>query len=314
MLSALPLLAALLLQNPAPQAPATRGEQPLAPSASYVPNRGFDTTAGKFVDFESMVADLTAADVVFVGEQHDDANTHRLELAILEGMLRRRSKPVLSLEMFERDVQPAVDGYLSDRLKEPEFLKTSRPWPAYMTAYRGMVELARAHGWTVVAANVPRPIASSVAKSGKEAVAALSPADRGFVARDLECPTDSYFDRFAETMTGHPAGEQTAEQQRATTERYYWAQCVKDETMAESIAAAATRASSNDSGWKAGPVVHYNGAFHSDFSQGTAERVLRRLPGKRSVVVSMLPVADLDTLTPGTEDLKRARYLVYTVK
>ena len=312
MSSALPLLAVLLLQTPAAQGPATAAEQSTA--ASYVPNRVFDTTAGKFVDFESMLADLTSADVVFVGEQHDDANTHRLELAILEGLLRRRIRPVLSLEMFERDVQPALDGYLSDRLTEAEFMKTSRPWPSYPSAYRGMVELARAHGWTVVAANVPRPIASSVAKSGKEALATLSPADGGFVARDLECPLDSYFDRFAETMTGHPAGDQTPEQQRAMTERYYWSQCVKDETMAESIAAAATKGASNGSGSKAGPVVHYNGAFHSDFSQGTAERVIRRMPGKKSIVVSMLPVSDLDALAPGAEDLKRARYLVYTVK
>ncbi len=43
-------------------------------------------------------------------------------------------------------------------------------------------------------------------------------------------------------------------------------------------------------------VVHVNGAFHSDFGQGTAARAKRRLPGKRIVVVSVLPVDDLDTL------------------
>jgi hypothetical protein len=42
-------------------------------------------------------------------------------------------------------------------------------------------------------------------------------------------------------------------------------------------------------------VVHFNGAFHSDYTQGTAERVKRRLPGKRVVVVSILPQ---DTLGP----------------
>ena len=119
MLSTLPLLLGLLLQNPAAtQAP------------SYVPNRVFDTAAGKFVDFEVMVAELAATDVVFVGEQHDDANTHRLELAILEGLLRRRAKPVVSLEMFERDVQPTLDGYLAGRITEEELLKSARPCPS----------------------------------------------------------------------------------------------------------------------------------------------------------------------------------------
>jgi len=303
MLSILPLLLGLLLQNPAaPHAP------------SYVPNRVFDTAAGKFVDFEGMVAELAVTDVVFVGEQHDDANTHRLELAILEGLLRRRTKPVLSLEMFERDVQPTLDGYLAGRITEEELMRSARPWASYSTAYRGLVELAKAHGWAVSASNVPRPIASNVAKSGKEAVSALSDGDRGLVARELECPLDSYFDRFAETMGGHPAGTQTPEQQRAMTERYYWSQCVKDETMAESIASVVTKAASDPTASKPGPVVHYNGAFHSDFGQGTAERVMRRLPGKRSVILSMLPVSDLDRLAPTPEDLKRARYLVYTVR
>jgi uncharacterized iron-regulated protein len=91
-------------------------------------------------------------------------------------------------------------------------------------------------------------------------------------------------------------------------ERYYWSQCVKDETMAEAISAAVQRRTS------AGPVVHYNGAFHSDFRLGTAARVIRRLPGKRVVVISMLPVDDLDALTPSDEDHQRADYLVFTTK
>ena len=47
---------------------------------------------------------------------------------------------------------------------------------------------------------------------------------------------------------------------------------------------------------------------------GTVERTRRRLPGRRIVVISMLPVASLDGLSPSGEDLQRADYLVYTVK
>jgi uncharacterized iron-regulated protein len=65
---------------------------------------------------------------------------------------------------------------------------------------------------------------------------------------------------------------------------------------------------------KTGPVVHFTGSFHTDFGAGTAERTRRRLPGRRVTIVSMLPVADLDAIAPGGEDLKRGDYLVYTVK
>lgn len=274
---------------------------------SYVPQRVYDTQKKAWIDFEVMLADVAKADVIFVGEQHDDPNTHRLETAILDGLLRRSVSPVVSLEMFERDVQVNVNEYLAGKISEEEMLKGSRPWPRYATDYRGLVERARAKGWPVIAANVPRRLASLVAKTGKDAIGQLSPQDRTYVAADLQCPRDNYFDRFAGTMSGHPAGDMTPEQQSAMTERYYWSQCVKDETMAESIAAAAAARTSP------GPVVHYNGAFHSDFGLGTAERVRRRMIGKRTTVISMLPVKDLDAVTPEGEDLQRADYLVYTI-
>ncbi|HJR61241.1 MAG TPA: ChaN family lipoprotein [Vicinamibacterales bacterium] len=280
----------------------------LLQASGYVPERVYATGGRAFVDFEVMLADIAAADVVFVGEQHDDPNTHRLEAAILEGLQRRKVSPVVSLEMFERDVQGALDAYLAGRVGESETLKTARPWPRYATDYRPLVELARLHRWAVIAANVPRRLASAVAKGGKEAIDQLSEADRASAARELQCPLDDYFDRFAKSMASHPAPSQTAEDQRAMTERYYWSQCVKDETMAESIAAAVERRAAP------GPVVHYNGAFHSDFGLGTAERTRRRLPGRRIVTISVLPVESLDTLNPAGEDLRRADYLVFTLK
>jgi uncharacterized iron-regulated protein len=297
----------------------------LLQTAAYVPERVYDTAHKAFVDFEVMLASAAEADVIFVGEMHDDPNTHRLEAAILDGLQRRKKTPVVSLEMFERDVQGAIDAYLAGRFGEEEALKSARPWPRYATDYRPLVERAKAHGWPVIASNVPRRIAQAVAKSGREVIEQLPEADRAWVARDLECPLDTYFERFTKTMADHPAGKQTAEEQRAAMERYYWSQCVKDETMAEAIAAAVERQASKANGpalserteltrESKGPVVHYNGAFHSDFGLGTAERARRRLPGKRIVIISMLPVPDLDALRPEGEDLQRADYLVFTVK
>ena len=274
---------------------------------AYVPERVFDTRQGAFVDFEVMLAGISEVDVVFVGEMHDDPNTHLLEAAILDGLQRRKRSPVVSLEMFERDAQPMLDAYLVGRISEEEMLKGARPWPRYATDYRPLVERAKEARWPVIAANVPRSIAQKVAKGGKEAIGQLTEAERANTARDLECPLDPYFDRFAQSMSGHPAPNQSADETKAMAERYYWSQCVKDETMAEAIAAAVNRNTG-------GPVVHYNGAFHSDFGLGTAERVRRRLPGKRTVVISMLPVDDLDKLQPAGEDLKRADYLVYTYR
>jgi uncharacterized iron-regulated protein len=285
---------------------------------SYVPHRVFDTARGTFTDFEVMLADLARADVVFVGEQHDDPNTHRLELMLAQGLARRRSSVIVSLEMFERDVQPSLVEWLGGRMNDEAFLAGSRPWPRYNTDYRPIVEFAREKGWPVVAANVPRPLATEVSKSGLEVLRSRSDAEKAWFAADLKCPTDDdYFRRFTAAMGGHgttgAADDRTVAAERQTLERFYQAQCLKDETMAESIA----RASQHAAAAAASPlVIHYNGAFHSDFTLGTAERAIRRLPGKRVVVVTILPVGSdaLDSAAPTTEDRKRAGYLIYTVR
>jgi hypothetical protein len=204
----------------------------------------YDTHRREFIDFESMLSSLSNADVLFLGEQHDDPATHRLETATLEGLARRRGNIVLAMEMFERDVQPQLDSYLTGRTSEADFLATSRPWPRYATDYRPLVELARALKWPVVASDVPRRLASLVSRRGlKTVLDSISPADRAFAAHDLECPHDDYFARFAKTMSDMPShsGDSTKEsaaEKTATIERIYQAQCIKDETMGESVARA----------------------------------------------------------------------------
>jgi uncharacterized iron-regulated protein len=279
---------------------------------SYVPQKVYDTHHKRFIDFESMLADAGGADVLFLGEQHDDPATHRLEAATLEGLARRRGNVVLAMEMFERDAQPSLDGYLAGHLTEPDFLGRSRPWPRYATDYRPLVEFARAWKWPVIASDVPRRLASLVSRRGlKTIMDSISATDRAFAARDLQCPHDDYFARFAKTMADMPShsgdsSKESAVERAAMIERIYQAQCIKDETMGESVASAFAAAPPR------ALVVHVNGAFHSDFGLGTAERVKRRLPGKRVVVVSFVPVSDLDVVD-GRPQRTLADFIVFTL-
>jgi uncharacterized iron-regulated protein len=241
--------------------------------------------------YAEMIGRLARTDVVFFGEQHDDPETHRAEAAVLAGIGSMGRPVVLSLEMFERDVQPVLDDYLAGRISEADFLARSRPWPRYATDYRPLVELAKERGWPVVAANVPRPMASAVGRLGLAALDTLSPAERRYAAREIICPKDDYRARFMEQMQGHSAGSGPASSAgdtlpTAMAERFYLAQCVKDETMAESIVEARRRAP------RYAIVVHITGAFHSDFAQGTVERVARRESGWKRSVVAAVPARD----------------------
>jgi uncharacterized iron-regulated protein len=264
-------------------APAARGLRSAAPTAE---SRIYDVGAKRYISMTQLIDAVSDADVVFFGEQHDDPATHRAELAFLARLGAVRPGVVVSLEMFERDVQPLLDRYLTGGVTDSVFLANARPWPNYVKDYRPLVELARANGWPVVAANVPRRLASVVSHAGIAALDTLAAADRALVAADRSCPHDMYYDRFADAMSGHSAGGADADTAgaHAVIDRFYEAQCVKDETMAESIVRALDRAG------RGAVVVHYNGAFHSNSGLGTVARVARRRPQARTIVITAVPV------------------------
>jgi uncharacterized iron-regulated protein len=286
---------------------------PAARSTATAPTpaalRIYDTHAERFVAFEDFVRAIAKTDVVFFGEQHDDPATHSAEQAVLAALGARRGTVTVTLEMFERDVQPLLDQYLAGAISEKALLDGSRPWDRYTTDYRPMVELARVHGWPVIAANVPRRMASAVSRKGLAVLDTMNRSERRYAAVENLCPKDAYYAKFAETMTGHSAGggpptASDAAMMAKMTDLFYEAQCVKDETMGESIALAMQR-------FPGQLVYQVDGAFHSDGGLGTAERVRRRMPGAKTVVLTGVPVADLATADPAPHKA-RADYLLFT--
>ncbi|MFT5734490.1 MAG: putative iron-regulated protein [Planctomycetota bacterium] len=256
------------------------------------------TPAGASVTLADAADELAAADVVFLGEQHDNAVGHAVQLALTEALANLRGEIILSMEMFERDSQPTLDLYLAGALTEEEFKAATRLWPNYDDHYRGAVEMCRERGFSVLAANVYRPIASRVAREGLHA----SLGDP-WAAQSVHAPTDSeYFRRFRGVMGGHDG-----EVDDAVMNRVFAAQCVKDDTMAESISAALDATPDGDSRPQ---VIHWNGRFHSDFGLGTVERLKLRNPSLNIAVVSM--VERMPTLAePLTEEeLNQGHFII----
>jgi uncharacterized iron-regulated protein len=306
----LPLLSlstACATASSAPRAQPLPGTAPHAaavPAPGYTPHRVYDVAAGTFIDFETFAARAAAVDVVLFGEQHGHGPTHRMQLALLEG-LDRRGDAAVSMEMFERDVAHILAGYVANQVSHETFLAHTRPWSNYFPDYHPLVERARASGWPAIGANVPRALANRVAREGIATIDALDASARGHVAAELHCPADEYRARFFTEMRRHPSGppDETPESEEARLQRYYEAQCVKDETMAEAIVAAVAEGR---------PVVHFTGAFHSDYGDGIGARLLRRMPGVRMLSITTVPVANLDDADPA-DHLQRADYLLFTL-
>lgn len=239
----------------------------------------FPGPADSVVSAKDVAAAIAQADFVALGEEHQTPAVHRRHHQLLRELHAVRPQLVIAMEMFERDVQPVLDQYLRGEIDEQKFLAESRPWPHYARDYRPVIEFAKANGLAVLAANAPRELAKKVSKEGVAAVAG-SP----FVARETTAPEDAYWTAFQASMAGHegmfgPGGMQ----------RFYAAQCLKDDTMAESIVdhLQKVRAAGEDP-----LVVLICGKFHSDRGLGTVARVNSRMPGLDTRVFS---VHSLDT-------------------
>src|SRR5690349_4006391 len=68
--------------------------------------RAIRSTNGSPITIDEIAALSMHVGFVFFGEQHDDPETHFAEFALLDALAHRGANVVVSLEMFERDVQP----------------------------------------------------------------------------------------------------------------------------------------------------------------------------------------------------------------
>jgi uncharacterized iron-regulated protein len=88
-----------------------------------------NTSNGKEISVEEMAELSNKFDVIFFGEFHDDSLIHKLQMEYLDEFYDENEKIAVSLEMFERDVQSVINDYLSDKIDEEQFMKSSNPWP-----------------------------------------------------------------------------------------------------------------------------------------------------------------------------------------
>ncbi len=246
-----------------------------------------DGHTGDALTLEAMLDRLASADVVFLGETHTDETTHRVELAVYEGLLERRREVVLAMEMFERDVQPALDAYIAGQIAEREFTERSRPWGQYRSAYRPLVERAREGGHPVIASNIPRSLIQRIAREGLGVLDTLGADERGHAPAELLANTPAYWRRVDNAIRGHAGMMRgSGDDQRLSSTQTLW-----DNTMGESCALALDER-------PGALVLHINGGFHSAYWDGTVRQFSLRKPNAKVLTVDIRParnpaVADL---------------------
>ena len=261
-----------------------------------------DTKMNKEIELKEMVERLGDYDVIFFGEFHDNKILHSLEIELLKMFYRNNKNLIISLEMFERDVQAVLDKYLNNEISEADFLTESRAWSNYETDYKPLIEFTKMNELPVVAANIPRRYASMISKQGMNALDSLSQEEKKFVAGKHKVYDDEYKDRFIRTMQSNmkhnskmPSG------MMKNFDQIYAAQCIKDDTMAESILKYQHIPPRRK-------VIHYNGDFHSRKHFGTAQKIQILEPILKVAVIT--PLICENVFTWNDEDLLEGEFLI----
>ncbi len=259
-----------------------------------------DGRTGECLSFDAFLDNLATADAVFLGEQHTDETTHRVELAVYEGLLSRRGgNVVLAMEMFERDVQPDLDAYLAGEIDEATFLSRARPWSNYRTAYRPLIEKARSSARPVVASNFPTPLRRQVAMKGAAALETLEGDARREAPAEFFPNTPDYWRRVDNAVRSHRTmmGGGGSDDQRLYSTQSLW-----DNSMGEACAIALEEHPGHT-------VLHVNGGFHSAYWDGTVHQLLIRRPRTKVITVAIAPATN-PTLAD-VEGAPAADYVVF---
>jgi uncharacterized iron-regulated protein len=223
-------------------------------------------------DLDEILKKISDVDVVFLGEMHDDSVAHSLQFEIFKKAFESNGEKrdvMLSLEMFESDVQIVVDEYLKDLITEKHFLSSSRPWGNYETDYRPLVEFAKEKKLKVIAANAPRRYVNMVSRLGRGSLEKLTPEAKKSLA-PLPFGTSSvlYSEKFNALMEGHGS------------ENILDSQTLWDSTMAFWISKNLKKKKNN-------LIIHLNGSFHTESRLGTVEQLLKFKPKAKILVVTM---------------------------
>lgn len=231
---------------------------------------------GKKVSYKKMLRTLVQKDMVMIGEFHNNAISHWMELEITKDCGQSRQL-VLGAEMFEQDNQPALDLYLQGKLSAKGLDSNARLWKNYPTDYAPLVNYAKENKLAFAASNIPRRYASMVFKGGFEALDTLPANQKAWIA-PLPIAYDSTLPGYKNmiSMMGTHGSSNIAK-----------AQAIKDATMAHFILQY----------YKPGSLfIHYNGSYHTENYEGINWYLKRERPELKIATVTTVSQKDIHSL------------------
>ncbi len=258
---------------------------PAGDAAAHDP--AFRTADGKIITFEQMIDEVKGRDVVLVGELHDNADHHRVQLAVIDALTRSGRKTTVGLEMFRADSQKDLDSWVAGRTPEERFKPVYyKNWQAPWGLYRDIFLYARSARVPLLGLNVPSQVTRKVAKEG---FASLGRNEMNKLPPGISCNVDrAYMEFIRRAYSAHGSNEKEFL-------HFCEAQMVWDSAMAWNIIGYLKKNPGRT-------VVALTGSGHA-WKRGIPEQIKRHAKLSYAVILPEIPGrSDRDSMTPGDAD------------
>jgi uncharacterized iron-regulated protein len=155
------------------------------------------------VDVRAMIDEVSSVPVVFVGERHDAAAHHKLQLEVLKGLNEKGKLLAIGMEMFETSSQKVLDAWSAGKIQTNDFVIVyQRNWrnvPYWL--YEDIFDYARDNHIPIVALNAPREIVMRVSRNG---LSSLTDNDRRLLPPGVDAEvSDDYLDFIRSSYAVH---------------------------------------------------------------------------------------------------------------
>jgi uncharacterized iron-regulated protein len=266
----------------------------ITPTANAVTNTA--QTNLRFTPQQAEIVErLKPVSVVYLGETHDRDLDRQQQLAILQTLFQHKPQLAIGLEMFQRPAQPLIDLYLAGKITAAQLRQQTefdKRWGYKWESYAPLLEFAKANRLPLIALNTPTEITRKAAKQGLES---LTPTELQYIPpiADLDRRNLAYRQMILGSYQQHAGIVSIASK---SFDRFYTAQLLWDETMAERVAEFVKQNPDRQT-------VVIAGRSHIIYGYGIPDRVMRRMGNNsRFTQKTVLLSHELDPKQPAPAD------------
>ena len=232
------------------------------------------------ISFGELTDRLLDADLLCIGESHDNELCHRVQLQIIKAIHASDRRLGVGMEMVQRLFQETLDKYLRGAISEDDMLKATEyrtRWGYHWSLYQPIVDFCKRNAVPVAALNTPRELTAKISKGG---FAGLNDDDKRALGQ-VDFHVKAHRDHWYETLAKMHGNMKVSEDQK---ERSYQVMTVWDEYMADSAAKFQTSR-------RLRRMIVLAGSGHIDLGFGIPRRAAQRTGGK-AVTVHVAPGGD----------------------